>query len=153
MDTATHRRSPVAVVNKCAHKDVETPILLFDGVCNLCHGTVRFIVKRDRRNRFRFASLQSETALAILQQYGEAEPDLSSVILVYEGRVWEKSSAALKSASQLDRLWPLMGMFWIVPKGLRDLIYDFIGSHRYQWFGRRNVCDLPDIADKGRFLI
>lgn len=130
----------------------DDPILLFDGICNLCHNTVRFVVKRDKRVRFRFASLQSTVAQDLLSEYGEPASDLNSVILIYRGRVWKKSSAALKTAGELDGLWPAMLLFQIVPRFIRDRVYDYIGNHRYQWFGKRTVCDLPDIADNSRFL-
>lgn len=128
------------------------PVVLFDGVCNLCHGTVRFIVKRDRRRRFRFASLQSGIAHQLLAPHGLQDNGLDSVILLHRGRCWTKSSAALHIARQLDGLWPLMSIFLIVPPFLRDAVYDFIGNRRYRWFGQRDHCDLPDIGDNSRFF-
>lgn len=128
------------------------PVVLFDGVCNLCHGTVRFIVERDSAKRFRFATLQSETARTLLPVYGLADSGLSSVILIQNGNAWSKSSAALKISGQLDGAWPMMRIFWIVPRALRDVVYDFIGNRRYRWFGQRSVCDLPDIGDNSIFL-
>lgn len=129
-----------------------TPIVLFDGICNLCHGTVRFIVKRDSRRRFHFATLQSETASRLLPRFGLKPSDLGSVILIQDGQAWRKSSAALKIAGQLDGLWPVMRVFWLVPRPLRDAIYDFIGNRRYRWFGQRKVCELPDVGDDSTFL-
>ncbi len=130
----------------------EGPIILFDGVCNLCTASVRFVIKRDSKGRFRFASLQSPIAEKLmgldLQQYDR----LGSVVLVLGDKVYRKSAAALQIARRLDGLWPLLAVLLIIPRPLRDAIYDFFGSRRYRMFGKRDVCWRPD-GDLGeRFL-
>ena len=132
--------------------EAERPIILFDGVCNLCTASVRFAIARDSRRRFRFASLQSPVAGEILGpgfQHGER---LGSVVLVVGGRVYRKSSAALRTAWRLDGLWPLLAVFLIVPRPIRDAAYDWIGNRRYRMFGKREVCWVPDPDLVERFL-
>jgi len=129
------------------------PILLFDGVCNLCNGAVQFIIRRDPRWRFRFAALQSDAAKSVLQTAGAdagALPD--SMVLIEDGRLYRRSSAALRVAKHLRFPWPLMRVFWIVPRPLRNWMYDFVARHRYRWFGRRDECMLPTPELQARFL-
>ena len=134
-------------------KTKKSPILLFDGVCNLCTGSVRFVIEHDPYKKFRFASLQSTVAKNLLKQQGsEATSKLGSVVLIDDSGIWFKSTAALRTAGQLSGLWPLLQVLLIIPQPLRDWGYDFIGARRYKWFGRTNACWLPaeDISD--RFL-
>ncbi|MBB1370132.1 thiol-disulfide oxidoreductase DCC family protein [Pseudoalteromonas sp. SR45-4] len=134
-------------------KTKKNPILLFDGVCNLCTGSVRFVIEHDPYKKFRFASLQSTVAKNLLKQQGsEATSKLGSVVLIDDSGIWFKSTAALRTAGQLSGLWPLLQVLLIIPRPLRDWGYDFIGARRYKWFGRTNACWLPaeDISD--RFL-
>lgn len=128
------------------------PVILFDGVCNLCTASVQFVIARDRRRRFRFASLQSPVAEALLGPELEREDRLGSMLLVAGGQVYRRSSAALRIARQLDGLWPLMAAFLIVPRPLRDFVYDWIGSRRYRFFGKRETCWIPDPVLAERFL-
>lgn len=124
------------------------PVILFDGVCNLCTGSVRFVIERDSRKRFRFASLQSPVAERLL---GRRE-DLESVILLQDGKTYRKSGAALRIARRLDGLWPLLAVLLIIPGFLRDAVYDWIGRRRYRMFGRREACWLPGVDLADRFL-
>ena len=124
------------------------PVILFDGVCNLCTGSVRFVIERDSRKRFRFASLQSPVAERLL---GRRE-DLESVILLQDGKTYRKSGAALRIARRLDGLWPLLAVLLIIPGFLRDAVYDWIGRRRYRMFGRREACWLPSVDLADRFL-
>jgi len=126
----------------------ERPVILFDGVCNLCTGSVRFVIERDSRKQFRFASLQSPVAERLL---GRRE-DLESVILLQNGKTYRKSGAALRIARRLDGLWPLLAVLLVIPGFLRDAVYDWIGRRRYRMFGKRDVCwsPQPELAD--RFL-
>jgi len=126
-------------------------LVLFDGYCNLCNGAVQFIIKRDRKDQFRFASLSWEAAQELLA----AHPAYQSVdsILVYDGqRILSQSSAALFIARRMDALWPLMGIFWIVPKFIRDGVYNWIARNRYRWFGKKNACMIPTAELKRKFL-
>ncbi len=120
----------------------DNSIILFDGVCNLCNHTVRFVYQRDPQHHFRFAPLQSATGQALLKQYGIAE-NLDSVILIQAGNAYQKSDAALRIAQKLNKAWPLMGAFRLVPRIIRNAVYDTIGKHRYQWFGKTESCPIP----------
>lgn len=127
-------------------------ILLFDGVCNLCSGTVRFVLARDCRHRIRFASLQSSVARDLLGRAGVPLDRLDTLVLLDGGSVYVRSDAALRIAGKLCRAWPLLRAFWIVPRPLRDLVYDWIARNRYRWFGRTDACWIPEAPVRDRFL-
>jgi predicted DCC family thiol-disulfide oxidoreductase YuxK len=132
--------------------------VLFDGVCNLCNGAVRFIAANDPERRFAFASLQSPQARDLLgpsTSSGQAaadaqEPD--SVILVSGGRRYERSDAALHIALGLRAPWPLAFAAILIPRAARDAVYRWIARNRYRWFGRSDVCALPPPGLRERFL-
>ncbi len=128
------------------------PILLFDGVCNLCTGTVRFVIDRDARKRFRFASLQSPAAARLLGPAAAGGDRLESMILVEGERIYRKSTAALLMARRLDGLWPLLAILLAVPRPVRDAAYDWMGRRRYRLFGKRDTCWIPNGDLAGRFL-
>lgn len=128
------------------------PVILFDGVCNLCTGSVRFVIERDSRKQFRFASLQSPVAEKLLGPQRNEADRLESVVLVVGERIYRKSSAALLIVRRLDGLWPLLSVLLAIPRPLRDAVYDWIGRRRYRMFGKRAACwkPQPELAD--RFL-
>ena len=123
-------------------------IVLFDGVCNLCNGFVRFVLRRDPRGRFRFASLQSDAARRLLGPDGPRE----TIVLVEAGKTYVKSAAALRIAGGLRFPWPLVAVFTAIPRPVRDRLYDWVARHRYRWFGKRDACMLPTPQTRGRFL-
>ena len=129
-------------------------LVLFDGVCNLCNGAVQFIIDRDRTTRFRFAALQSDRAAKIIEERGLTvrtdEPD--SVMLIEDGKVYDRSDAALRIARELDGIWPVFYAFIVVPRFLRDAVYKFIARHRYAWFGKTETCRVPTPELRARFL-
>lgn len=127
-------------------------VILFDGVCNLCNGAVLFIIKRDKKVKFSFASLQSTFGQNQLKKYGLSSEELSTIVLLKEGRIFTKSSAALEIAKELDGLWPAFYFFKIVPKFIRNFFYDFIAQNRYRWFGKQEACMIPTPELKARFL-
>lgn len=127
-------------------------VVLFDGVCNLCNGAVDFILDRDPEGRLAFASLQSEAGQELLSQYGLSTENFDSVVLLKEGKVYQKSTAALEIAGRLSGAWPLLKVFKLVPRPLRDLIYNFIGRNRYRFFGKREQCRMPTPEIRTRFL-
>jgi predicted DCC family thiol-disulfide oxidoreductase YuxK len=128
-------------------------IILFDGVCNLCNGSLQFVLKHDVKKRFLFASLQSDAATNILLQLNQKSfKYYDSIILVENEKVFIKSTAALRIAKKLKGLVSLVYVFIIVPKPLRDLIYDYIAKNRYKWFGKKNKCMIPDKEVANRFL-
>ncbi len=130
-------------------------IVLFDGVCNLCRGAVRFLLRHDRRRRLRFAALQSAAGRALLDRHGLAGETAESIVVVEAGRAWVRSAAALHLARRLPWPWPLLGAFAVLPRPLRDALYAFVARRRYRWFGRAASCltpspETPEMA--GRFL-
>jgi len=130
----------------------ENPILLFDGVCHLCAASVRFVIRRDPEQRFYFSRLQSKVSQQLLAAHNATDTGLDSVILIYRGQIYRKSRAALRTALLLHRGWPLMGLFLLVPRFIADPVYDYIGRHRYQWFGKSRSCWLPESDQRWRFL-
>ena len=127
-------------------------VVLFDGVCNLCNGSVQFIIARDPDARFRFAALDSEAAKRMLRECGVTFPLPDSMVLIERGTAYTRSSAALRIARRLRFSWRLSYALIIVPPALRDAIYDLIASHRYSWFGRRDACMVPTPELRSRFL-
>ena len=125
-------------------------VILFDGVCNLCSGAVRFVARRDPAGRFRFASLQSAAAARLLDGRGAQLPD--SIVLLQHGRVHTRSSAALRIARGLRFPWPLLAAFLLVPRPVRDWVYDLVARRRYRWFGKSDACMVPDAELRARFL-
>ncbi|MCB0641743.1 MAG: thiol-disulfide oxidoreductase DCC family protein [Phaeodactylibacter sp.] len=127
-------------------------ILLFDGVSNLCNGFVQFVIPRDPKGYYKFVSLQSETGKAILEQYGLSTDELSTVVLVENGKVYTHSGVALKIVKHLSGLWPLLQVFWIIPRFIRDAIYRWVARNRYKWFGKREACWMPTPELQSRFM-
>jgi len=127
-------------------------IILFDGVCNLCNGFVTFVIARDPGAHFRFAALSSDAAAGLLREAGITQPIPDTVVLVEEGRPYFRSDAPLRIARRLSFPWPLAYGFLIVPRFIRDNIYDVIAARRYRWFGRRDVCMVPTPGLRSRFL-
>ena len=130
----------------------DPPILLFDGVCNLCNGLVRFVLKRESEPVLRFASLQSERGRQLLEQFGHPTEDLDTVVLVEGGLSYTKSDAALRTARFLRAPWSWARCCWIVPRPLRNWVYDRVANNRYRWFGRQEACMVPDPSVADRFL-
>jgi predicted DCC family thiol-disulfide oxidoreductase YuxK len=127
-------------------------IILFDGVCNLCNSSVNFILRHEKSPLFHFASIQSETGKALLQWCGLPEDFSDAVIYIENGQVHEGSTAALKIGRSLKFPWSTISIVGLlVPKFIRDWVYRQIGTHRYQWFGKRDVCMAPTKELKVRF--
>ncbi len=131
----------------------EPLIVLFDGVCNLCNSSVQFIIRRDRNDKFRFASLQSEAGKTLLLQFNlTADTSPDSVMLIKGQQVYRYSTAVLQIARGLGGIWSLAYAFIVLPRFIRDGIYKFIARNRYRWFGRRDHCMVPTAALKAKFL-
>jgi len=130
----------------------ENPIILFDGFCNLCNGTINFVIDRDSNKHFRFLTIQSEKGRELLNRFNLNQQDLYSVFLYENGALIEKSDAVLSISKRLDGLWPSLYIFKIIPGFFRDIIYNWIAKNRYKWFGKKEECRMPtpDILD--RFL-
>ncbi|WP_159023414.1 thiol-disulfide oxidoreductase DCC family protein [Formosa sp. L2A11] len=133
------------------HKNEE--LVLFDGVCNLCDHSVQFIIKHDKKNRFRFTTLQGKTAQPIIKSFN-IDTDKTDSILLYtpNNKLYTKSSAALKIASKLSFPICALAIFLIIPKFIRDAVYDYIARNRYQWYGKKEACMIPTKALKNKFL-
>ncbi len=130
----------------------EKYIILFDGVCNLCNSSVNFIIDRDKNDIFRFAALQSDEGQDELRKIGMDKEFLDSIVLIKDGKLFHKSTAALHISKELSGLWPMISLFLIVPKIIRDVFYDIIAANRYKWFGRQDECRIPSPELKSKFL-
>jgi predicted DCC family thiol-disulfide oxidoreductase YuxK len=128
------------------------PVVLFDGVCNLCSWSVNFIIDRDPGARFRFAPLQSAEGRRLLARFGLPAEPITSMVLVEQDRCFTRSTAALRIARNLGGAWPLAYVFMLVPRPVRDVIYDWVARHRYRWFGRSDACRVPTPELRSRFL-
>lgn len=127
-------------------------VILFDGVCNLCKGSVQFILKRDYSEQFHFASLQSDYGQKVLAENGLDQNDFNSFIYLRDGVLYQKSDAALKIAYDLKNMWQLLYIFILVPKPIRDFVYSFIAQNRYKYFGKRESCMVPEKPIQHRFI-
>lgn len=130
----------------------QQPIILFDGVCNLCNSAVNFVIKRDKKSAIKFAVLQSSIAQELLKDQPIKANDLSSFVLVEKGKILTRSTAALRVCRYLTGIWPLMYGFIIIPKLIRDGIYNWVAKNRYHWFGKKDKCMVPTPEIKARFL-
>ena len=128
------------------------PVLLFDGVCNLCNASVQWVLLHDRNGVFRFAALQSETGQALLRQWNRSTDDFDSVVLVDGERLLLHSDVPLEIVRRLGGWWQLLYVFKIIPRPLRDAVYGWIARNRYRWLGKRDACMLPHAEWKGRFV-
>jgi len=130
----------------------EHPVILFDGVCNLCNKSVQYVIKHDEAQQFRFASLQSDAGRKLLQQYDLPTATFNSFVLISGSKAYTRSGAALRVARQLKGFTSLLYGFIIVPKFIRDGVYKIIANNRYKWFGERKECMIPTPALQSRFL-
>lgn len=131
---------------------IDHPIIFFDGVCNLCTGVVKFVIRHDPKRRFRFASLQSEVGQQLLKQYNLPSEEFGSFILFEKGEVYTKSTAALTVAKNLNGLLPVWHTFIILPKFIRDGVYNLVARNRYKWFGKKEECWIPTPALNELFI-
>lgn len=128
-------------------------IILFDGVCNLCDGTVRFVIDHDKHDRFRFAALQSDTGKMLVRARGIDTSEVDSIILIEPGvAYYTKSAAALEIAKNFGGAWKLLAVFEWVPPPIRNWVYDRVAKNRYKWFGKKDACMVPNEELKARFL-
>jgi predicted DCC family thiol-disulfide oxidoreductase YuxK len=130
-------------------------VILFDGDCGFCKRSVQFVLKRDPDRRYMFAPLQSDTASRLL-----GDPDNrprggtggDTIVLVEDGRCFERSTAVLRIARRLTGAWPALYVFVLVPRAWRDALYDAFARRRFRWFGDASTCPTPGPADRARFL-
>lgn len=126
-------------------------VILFDGICNFCNKSVRFIIKRDPDGYFQFASLQGEVGQSLLKKHHMPQY-FDSFVLIENDRVYLKSDAVLRICRHLKGAWKWMSMFFIVPKPIRNAVYSFIANNRYKWYGKRDSCMIPTPDIRERFL-
>ncbi len=130
----------------------QEPVLLIDGVCNLCNRSVQFVLKRERRAVLRFASLQSDAARSLLADHAIDVPHLSSIVLIQDGKAYVRSSAVLHAARHLRAPWRWLWVLRIVPRPIRDWVYARIAKLRYRVFGKSEACPIPNPSQQARFL-
>ncbi len=131
---------------------VDKPVILFDGVCNLCSGFVQTIIKLDPGGKFQFASLQSEFGLEVRRKAGLDTVGLNTVILYAPPQIFTRSDVPLEIARRLGGVWKLALVGYLLPKGIRNYLYDWVARNRYRWFGKKETCWLPTPELKQRFL-
>ena len=136
-------------MNNSAHNN---PVILFDGVCNFCNSSVQFVIKRDPKNLFRFGALQGTYGQKVLADFNLPQNEFNSFILIQDGKLYTKSTAALRVAKQLSGLWPMLYGFIIIPPFIRNAVYNFIAQNRYRWFGKKEACMLPTPQERQLFL-
>ena len=134
------------------NSNIKELVILFDGVCNLCSISVQFIIKHDPKRQFRIASLQSEFGQQVLAQFGLPADELNSFILLEDGKIYTKSSGALRVTKKLNGLWPMLYGFIIVPPFIRNAVYSWVAHNRYKWFGKKEACWLPTPELRKLFL-
>ncbi len=130
----------------------EKPIILFDGVCNFCNAMVNFIIRQDKNNVFLFSALQSTSGKKLLEQYKIDWKASDSFVVIENDKAYQKSNAALKLYNKLPWYWKWTQVFWIVPKFMRDWVYNVIAKNRYKWFGKKEQCMIPTKEVRTKFL-
>lgn len=128
------------------------PVIFFDGICNLCNGAVQFTIRRDPDAVFKFAALQGDFAAGTLLPLGIEPSKGASIVLLENGKIYERSTAALRIARRLGGWWPLLYGFIVVPAFIRDAFYNFIARNRYKWYGKQESCWIPTPELKERFI-
>jgi predicted DCC family thiol-disulfide oxidoreductase YuxK len=131
---------------------VRAPLILFDGVCNLCNAWVRFVIRRDPTGVFRFAAQQSPVGQAVIEEHVRGAAPLSSIVLIADGRVYTESDAILQIFALLGAPWSWIALLRIIPRRARDTCYRFVVRHRYRWFGRTETCQVPSADVRSRFI-
>lgn len=133
-----------------AMKITDTPIVFFDGVCGLCNRSVNFLLRVDKKRKLRFTPIQGETALAHLPP--ERRESLDTIIFLHANRLYFRSDAILMILRTLGGFWSVFVMAYMIPRGVRNWLYDWIASHRYRWFGKKESCRLPTPQERASFL-
>ncbi|MGM0875530.1 MAG: thiol-disulfide oxidoreductase DCC family protein [Bacillota bacterium] len=130
----------------------DEPILLFDGVCHFCNHTVQFVIRHDKREKFRFAALQSSRGQELLKKFDLPTNDFDSFVMITNNTFYTKSTAALQVCLVLGGLWRILYVMKVLPMPLRDRIYTILAKNRYRWFGKEDSCMIPSPELRKRFL-
>nr|WP_199080472.1 DCC1-like thiol-disulfide oxidoreductase family protein [Pedobacter sp. ASV19] len=131
---------------------MERAIIFFDGVCNLCNASVQFVIKRDVKDYFRFSALQNEYAQEHLKEFKISPLNSNTILLLEKGKLYTRSTAALRIARRLSGLWPLCYGLIIIPAFIRDAFYKMISKYRYRIWGKSQTCMIPSPELKAKFL-
>ncbi|MCF8248022.1 MAG: thiol-disulfide oxidoreductase DCC family protein [Saprospiraceae bacterium] len=131
---------------------IQHPVLLFDGVCNLCNDSVQWVIRHDPEAKFRFVSLQSATGEELLQAHNLPTNEINTVVLIDGKKAYTRSDVPLRIFGKIGGGWPLLGALRIVPRFIRDAVYNWVARNRYRWFGKKEACWLPTPELKSRFL-
>lgn len=132
--------------------DETKPILIFDGVCNMCNASVNFVMKRDKEGKVMFTANQHGPGQEILKKFNKPVDDVDTFYLLENGKIYDRSSAVLRVSKYMNFPWNLGVIFLIVPKFIRDFVYKFVAKNRYKWFGKKDTCRLPTPEERARFL-
>jgi len=127
-------------------------LVLFDGVCNLCTHSVRFILAHEAEPLFRFAPVQSAAGIRLLRELGQDPHDVETFVVIADGKAYLRSDAAIRIAPHLRGAWRWLGAVKIVPRPIRDWVYDLVARNRYRWFGRTDECMVPAAEIRARFI-
>ena len=127
-------------------------LVIFDGVCNLCAHSVKFILDHEAGQTLRFTPLQSPAGARFMRELGLDPGDAKTIVLIADGRPYMRSDAAIRISQYFDGAWKLLGMIRIVPRPIRDWAYDIVARNRYRWFGRFDTCMVPTPQLKARFI-
>lgn len=127
-------------------------LILFDGVCNLCNNSVQYVIKRDQKNTYLFAPLQSKVGQQIIEQFQIDTVKTDSILLYTNGKLYSKSTAALKVAATLGFPTNILSIFIVIPAFIRNWVYDFIAKNRYKWYGKKEACMIPTPELKSKFI-
>ncbi|MEL7020621.1 MAG: thiol-disulfide oxidoreductase DCC family protein [Bacteroidota bacterium] len=127
------------------------PILLYDGVCTFCNTTAQFIIKHDTDGIIHYAALQSEVGQQLLDHF-QLSKNLDTVILVDRTKVYQKSDVAVQIGKRLGGAYRIITLLQLIPRFIRDHVYDYIARHRYRWFGKKQNCNIPSLEVRHRFL-
>ena len=128
------------------------PVILFDGVCNFCDHSVQFVIRHDKLDTFKFASLQSNVGQDLLKKYNLPTENFDSFVLIRNNKCYQKSTAALQVCRGLGGLWKILYLLIVIPRPLRDRFYNLVAKNRYKWFGKKDQCMIPSPEVRKRFL-
>lgn len=127
-------------------------VVLYDGVCRLCTGSVAFVLRHEENQALRFATLQSAAGMRLMQEFGIDPTQMKTFVVIADGRAYVRSDAAIRVAHFLRGAWKLLGVVRIVPRSIRDYAYDVVARNRYRWFGRHDACIVPTPELRRRFI-
>jgi predicted DCC family thiol-disulfide oxidoreductase YuxK len=127
-------------------------VIVFDGICHWCNAWVKFTLARDPHGKFKFGTLQSPEAQQILKELHLPVDDFKTLLLLEHGRVFTKSTAALRILRHLSGLWPILYIGIAIPRPLRDAVYDYVAQRRYRWMGKAETCRVPAQTERERFV-